>query len=138
MLLLVVIGARRDIEFRMYCTLGVFCCCLRLLIAAAGTNSSHIVSPAADPPTCCCNYAGMWLGIVATISQFRPVIGDISLALLGPYLLWVSYATALTLWIWRHNPQQVQSMVVCLAAYLSDCSLLLQAPVRQLCRTTVR
>lgn len=50
---------------------------------------------------------GMWVGIVATISHFRPVIGDITLPLLGPYLLWVTYATALTIWIWRHNPPQV-------------------------------
>jgi tryptophan-rich sensory protein len=54
---------------------------------------------------------GMWLAIAATISQFRPVIGDMTVALLGPYLLWVSYATALTLWIWRHNPPQAKRKV---------------------------
>jgi tryptophan-rich sensory protein len=48
--------------------------------------------------------AGMWLAIVATIRQFRPIIGNLALLLLGPYLLWVSYASALTFWIWRHNP----------------------------------
>ncbi|KAF6235939.1 TspO/MBR-related protein [Scenedesmus sp. NREL 46B-D3] len=48
--------------------------------------------------------AGMWVAIVATIRQFRPVIGDLALLLLVPYLVWVSYASALTFWIWRHNP----------------------------------
>jgi hypothetical protein len=48
--------------------------------------------------------AGMWVAIVATIRQFRPVIGDIALLLLVPYLVWVSYASALTFWIWRNNP----------------------------------
>eukprot|EP00878_Enallax_costatus_P008890 GHUV01009293.1.p1 GENE.GHUV01009293.1~~GHUV01009293.1.p1 ORF type:complete len:185 (+),score=23.57 GHUV01009293.1:404-958(+) len=51
---------------------------------------------------------GMWIGIVATISHFRPVIGDITYPLLGPYLVWVTYATALTIWIWRHNPPQAK------------------------------
>jgi tryptophan-rich sensory protein len=46
----------------------------------------------------------MWVAIVATIRQFRPVIGDLALLLLVPYLVWVSYASALTFWIWRNNP----------------------------------
>jgi hypothetical protein len=50
----------------------------------------------------------MWAAIVATIVQFRPVIGNLALVLLGPYLLWVSYAGALTLWIWRHNDGKVR------------------------------
>jgi tryptophan-rich sensory protein len=48
--------------------------------------------------------SGMWVAIVATIRQFRPVIGDLALLLLVPYLVWVSYASALTFWIWRNNP----------------------------------
>lgn len=48
--------------------------------------------------------AGLWAGIVATIVLFRPVIGNLALVLLGPYLAWVSYASALTIWIWRNNP----------------------------------
>lgn len=46
----------------------------------------------------------MWCAIVANIVQFRQVIGDTAVLLLGPYLAWVTYAIALTLWIWRHNP----------------------------------
>eukprot|EP00878_Enallax_costatus_P028783 GHUV01031125.1.p1 GENE.GHUV01031125.1~~GHUV01031125.1.p1 ORF type:complete len:178 (+),score=28.09 GHUV01031125.1:82-615(+) len=48
--------------------------------------------------------AGMLVAIVATICQLRRVIGDLALMLLLPYLAWVSYASALTFWIWRHNP----------------------------------
>jgi hypothetical protein len=32
---------------------------------------------------------GVRLAIVATIRQFRPVIGNLALLLLGPHLLWV-------------------------------------------------
>jgi tryptophan-rich sensory protein len=45
----------------------------------------------------------MWVMIVATIIQFKGVIGNLAVVLLGPYLLWVSYASALTLWIWQNN-----------------------------------
>ena len=45
----------------------------------------------------------MWGMIVATILQFKGVIGNLAIVLLGPYLVWVSYASALTLWIWQHN-----------------------------------
>lgn len=48
----------------------------------------------------------MWGGIVATIITFQRVIGPSALALLLPYLVWVSYASALTIWIWRNNPPQ--------------------------------
>ncbi|KAF8057122.1 LanC-like protein 3 [Scenedesmus sp. PABB004] len=48
--------------------------------------------------------AALWAGIVGTARLFAPVIGrGATLALLGPYLAWVSYASALTFWIWRHN-----------------------------------
>jgi hypothetical protein len=47
--------------------------------------------------------AAMWGMIVATTVQFKGVIGNIAVVLLGPYLLWVSYASALTIWIWQHN-----------------------------------
>jgi hypothetical protein len=50
-----------------------------------------------------CVPAAMWGGILATILQFRGVIGNLAVLLLGPYLLWVSYASALTIWIWQHN-----------------------------------
>lgn len=46
----------------------------------------------------------LWLLIAATVVAFwgiRPLAG----ALLVPYLLWVSYATALTLAVWRMNPR---------------------------------
>lgn len=46
----------------------------------------------------------MWCAIVATTVHFRPLIGNLALVLLGPYLVWVSYACALTLWIWGNNP----------------------------------
>lgn len=45
----------------------------------------------------------MWGGILATILQFKGVIGNLAVVLMGPYLLWVSYASALTFWIWQHN-----------------------------------
>jgi tryptophan-rich sensory protein len=46
----------------------------------------------------------LWAAIVATLLAFwriRPLAG----ALLVPYLLWVSFATALNLAVWRLNPQ---------------------------------
>lgn len=46
----------------------------------------------------------LWVLILATIVAFgrvRPLAG----ALLLPYLLWVSFATALTWSVWRLNPQ---------------------------------
>lgn len=53
----------------------------------------------------------MWGAIAATIALFSRVIGvRLALGLLGPYLVWVSYASALTIWIWRHNPRQVRGM----------------------------
>lgn len=45
----------------------------------------------------------LWAMIAATLVAFwrvRPLAG----ALLIPYLLWVSYASALTLAVWRRNP----------------------------------
>ena len=46
----------------------------------------------------------LWLLILATIVAFwrvKPLAG----ALLVPYLIWVTYASALTIWIVQHNPQ---------------------------------
>jgi tryptophan-rich sensory protein len=46
----------------------------------------------------------MWLAIVATIAVFSTALGaSKAWMLLGPYLAWVSYASALTAWIWRNN-----------------------------------
>jgi tryptophan-rich sensory protein len=45
----------------------------------------------------------MWLVVLATLVQFwrlRPLAG----ALLVPYLLWISFATALNAAVWRLNP----------------------------------
>jgi tryptophan-rich sensory protein len=45
----------------------------------------------------------LWFAILAMLTQFwrlRPLAG----ALLIPYLLWVSFATALTAAVWRLNP----------------------------------
>ncbi len=44
----------------------------------------------------------MWLAIAATIAAFRP-IDRLAAWLLGPYLVWVSYATALNFSIWTLN-----------------------------------
>ena len=46
----------------------------------------------------------LWAAIVATLACFwriRPLAG----ALLVPYLLWVSFATALNYSVWQLNPQ---------------------------------
>lgn len=45
----------------------------------------------------------LWLLIAATISRFWPVHRFAAL-LLVPYLIWVSFASALTLSLWRLNP----------------------------------
>ncbi|WP_108881776.1 tryptophan-rich sensory protein [Anderseniella sp. Alg231-50] len=44
----------------------------------------------------------MWLAIAATIAAFRP-IDRLAAWLLVPYLVWVSYATALNFSIWTLN-----------------------------------
>ncbi|MEO0743551.1 MAG: TspO/MBR family protein [Bacteroidota bacterium] len=47
--------------------------------------------------------AGLWLAIALTMGLFwamKPLAG----ALLVPYLLWVTYAAALNLALWRMNP----------------------------------
>ncbi len=44
----------------------------------------------------------LWLAIAATISAFRPV-DRLAAWLLAPYLVWVSYATALNFAIWTLN-----------------------------------
>ncbi|MES2524716.1 MAG: TspO/MBR family protein [Gemmatimonadota bacterium] len=46
---------------------------------------------------------GMWLAIAATIITFWPLDRTAALMLL-PYLAWVSFATALTVSVWRRNP----------------------------------
>jgi benzodiazapine receptor len=45
----------------------------------------------------------LWLLIVATITAFWRVSRGAALLLL-PYLAWVSFASALNFWLWRHNP----------------------------------
>jgi translocator protein len=44
----------------------------------------------------------LWASIVATILFFHPV-SPAAAGLLGPYLVWVSFAAALNLSIWRRN-----------------------------------
>ena len=46
----------------------------------------------------------LWILIAATIVAFWRIL-PLAGALLVPYLLWVSYATALTLAVWRMNPR---------------------------------
>lgn len=46
----------------------------------------------------------LWVLILVTIGLFRRV-STLAAALLLPYLAWVSFATVLTLAIWRLNPQ---------------------------------
>ena len=45
----------------------------------------------------------LWLSIIATIALFWPIHVGAAL-LLVPYLLWVTFATALNLAVWRLNP----------------------------------
>lgn len=45
----------------------------------------------------------LWLLIVATVAAFWRVRRGAA-ALLLPYLAWVSFASALNFWLWRHNP----------------------------------
>jgi translocator protein len=45
----------------------------------------------------------LWLLIVTTIAAFWP-LNRVAAALLVPYLLWVSFASALTWTLWRANP----------------------------------
>ena len=45
----------------------------------------------------------LWLLIAATISAFWP-LQRLAALLLVPYLVWVSFASALTLSLWRLNP----------------------------------
>lgn len=45
----------------------------------------------------------LWLAIVATMVLFRRHSAVASYALL-PYLLWVSFASALTFYLWANNP----------------------------------
>ena len=45
----------------------------------------------------------LWVLIAATLAAFRR-IRPLAGALLVPYLLWVSFATALTFALWRLNP----------------------------------
>ena len=45
----------------------------------------------------------LWLLIAATIVNFWPV-RQLAAFLLVPYLVWVSFATALTVSLWRLNP----------------------------------
>ena len=47
--------------------------------------------------------AVLWLLIALTIVKFWPV-HRVAAALLLPYLAWVGFASALTLWLWRMNP----------------------------------
>jgi benzodiazapine receptor len=46
----------------------------------------------------------LWVLIAATIAAFRRV-RPLAAALLLPYLLWVSFAAALTFAVWRLNPR---------------------------------
>ena len=46
---------------------------------------------------------GLWASIVATIFFFYPVSPSAA-GLLVPYLVWVSFAAALNISIWRRNP----------------------------------
>ena len=46
----------------------------------------------------------LWASIAVTIAAFAPV-SLLAAWLLAPYLLWVSFATALNVSIWRRNPR---------------------------------
>jgi tryptophan-rich sensory protein len=45
----------------------------------------------------------LWASIVATIALFRRE-DRVAAALLLPYLVWVSFASALTITVWQRNP----------------------------------
>ena len=44
----------------------------------------------------------LWVGIVGTIQSFAE-IDNLAAYLLVPYLGWVSFASYLTLWLWKNN-----------------------------------
>lgn len=59
----------------------------------------------------------LWGMIIATIATFYPVIGPgLTLGLLLPYLAWVTFASALTIWLWRNNPRNAADNVQTLLA----------------------
>jgi len=45
----------------------------------------------------------VWLSIIATITLFFPIHSGAAI-LLAPYLVWVTFATALNFAVWRLNP----------------------------------
>jgi tryptophan-rich sensory protein len=55
--------------------------------------------------------------VVGTIAVFSTAIGaQKAWLLLGPYLAWLAYASALTAWIWRNNPPGGRAVATSLAA----------------------
>jgi tryptophan-rich sensory protein len=56
------------------------------------------------PDLACAWILLLWASIAVTIAAFAPV-SLLAAWLLAPYLLWVSFATALNFSIWRRNPR---------------------------------
>lgn len=52
--------------------------------------------------------------VLMTIQKFAAVIGmGVTIALMGPYVVWASFATALTYSIMKLNPQVCKMLAAC-------------------------
>ena len=79
---------------------------LVLFVAQLGVNAlwSWIFFRWQWPAAAFVEILALWGLIVATMMAFRRV-DRVAMALLVPYLAWVTFAAALTFAIWRSNPQ---------------------------------
>lgn len=73
-----------------------------LIQLALNTSWSFAFFGARNPGLGVAVIVALWLAIAATIAAFHR-IDRIATWLLAPYLAWVSYATALTVAVWRLN-----------------------------------
>ncbi|MDX9975347.1 MAG: TspO/MBR family protein [FCB group bacterium] len=89
---------RRDERRGVWFALGVFVVQLALNVAWSG-----LFFGLRSPGLGLIDIVFLWLAILATLVAFWR-INTVAGVLLLPYLIWVSYAAALNLAIWRMNP----------------------------------